>query len=119
MTVRLIATDLDGTLLDGAVVDGSGTVTARTRQALDAARAAGIHTVPVTARQPIGLRPIAEQAGFTEWALCGNGAYGVHLTTGEQLFAEELPAGVADRLHQSFVRHDGIVGFGFEPRRPR
>ena len=37
MTVRLIATDLDGTLLDGAVVDGSGTVTARTRQALDAA----------------------------------------------------------------------------------
>lgn len=98
MTVRLIATDLDGTLLDGAVVDGSGTVTARTRQALDAARAAGIHTVPVTARQPIGLRPIAEQAGFTEWALCGNGAYGVHLTTGEQLFAEELPAAVQQRL---------------------
>ena len=98
MTVRLIATDLDGTLLDRSAADGSGAVTPRTRRALDAARAACIHTVPVTARQPIGLRPIAAQAGFDEWALCGNGAYGVHLTTGERLFAEELPAAVQQEL---------------------
>ena len=93
MTPRLIATDLDGTLLDAA-----GRVSARTRAALDAARDAGIVTVPVTARQPIGLRPIAAQAGFADWALCGNGAYGVHLTTGEHLFAEEIPAGVQREL---------------------
>ncbi|GAA3937017.1 Cof-type HAD-IIB family hydrolase [Microbacterium soli] len=87
--IRLIATDLDGTLLNRA-----GTVSPRTRAALDAARDAGIVTVPVTARQPIGLRPIAAQAGFDDWALCGNGAYGVHLATGEHLFAEEIPASV-------------------------
>ena len=86
MTIRLIATDLDGTLLDS-----SPAVTPRTRAALDAARARGIHVVPVTARQPIGLRAIAADAGFDGWALCGNGAYAIHLADGRMLFAEELP----------------------------
>ena len=91
--IRLIATDLDGTLLDP-----SGHVSARTRAALDAARAAGIVVVPVTARQPIGLRAIAAEAGFDGWALCGNGAYGVHLTTHEQLFASEIAVPVQQRI---------------------
>lgn len=81
MRTRLIATDLDCTLLDSDLQ-----VSARTRAALDAARAAGIEVVPVTARQPRGLGLIAAQAGFTGWALCGNGAHGVHLGTGETLF---------------------------------
>ncbi|GAT71668.1 Cof-type HAD-IIB family hydrolase [Microbacterium hydrocarbonoxydans] len=85
--MRLIATDLDGTLLDSAAA-----VTPRTRRALDAARARGIHVVPVTARQPIGLRAIAAEAGFDDWALCGNGAYATNLADGRMLFAEELPA---------------------------
>ena len=87
MSVRLIATDLDGTLLDS-----TSSVTPRTRSALDAARARGIHVVPVTARQPIGLRAIAADAGFDGWALCSNGAYAVRLDDGRMLFAEELPA---------------------------
>lgn len=87
MSVRLIATDLDGTLLDS-----TSTVTPRTRAALDAARARGIHVVPVTARQPVGLRAIAADAGFDGWALCSNGAYAVRLDDGRMLFAEELPA---------------------------
>lgn len=81
MSIRLIATDLDGTLLDDHLQ-----VSPRTRTALDAARAAGIEVVPVTARQPMGLRVVAEQAGFTDWALCGGGAHGLHLGTGEELF---------------------------------
>ena len=104
--VRLIATDLDGTLLDN-----SGAVTARTRRALDAARAAGIMTVPVTARQPLGVRPIAEQAGFTDWALCGNGSYGVHLASGEQLFAQELAAEVQQQLAAALL--EAIPGLLF------
>lgn len=87
MTLRLIATDLDGTLLDS-----TSSVTPRTRAALNAARARGIHVVPVTARQPIGLRAIAGDADFRDWALCSNGAYATHLTDGRMLFAEELPA---------------------------
>lgn len=92
MTVRLIATDLDGTLLRDDL-----TVSARTRAALDAARAAGIVVVPVTARQPYGLRGIREQAGFADWALCSNGALALHLTTGRVLFdsAVTVPAQTA------------------------
>ena len=86
MGLRLIATDLDGTLLDS-----SAAVTPRTRRALDAARNRGIHVIPVTARQPIGLRAIAADAGFDGWALCGNGAYATNLADGRMLFAEELP----------------------------
>lgn len=86
MSLRLIATDLDGTLLDS-----TSAVTSRTRRALDAARDPGVHVIPVTARQPIGLRTIAADAAFDDWALCSNGAYAVHLSEGRMLFAEELP----------------------------
>lgn len=78
---RLIATDLDGTLLRSDL-----SVSPRTRQALDAVRAQGVFVVPVTARQPHGVKLIGQQAGFAEWALCSNGALAVHLGTGEVLF---------------------------------
>ncbi|AZI41458.1 HAD family phosphatase [Deinococcus psychrotolerans] len=115
MTIRLIATDLDGTLLRSDL-----SVSERTRRALNRARAAGIHTVPVTARQPHGVKMIAEQAGFNEYALCGNGAHGVHLGTGERLFeahvtqaaqralAEALSAQLPDVLFVS-VRDGGTT----------
>lgn len=73
MTIRLIATDLDGTLLRSDL-----SVSERTRKALDRARAAGIHTAPVVARQSHGVRMIAQAAGFDEYALCGNGPHGVY-----------------------------------------
>ena len=97
--IRLIATDLDGTLLNSAQQ-----VSPRTRAALDAARARGIRVVPVTARQPIGLQQVAAGAGFDDWALCGNGAYGVHLATGEHLFAQEIPSAVQQELAEALGR---------------
>ncbi|WP_425309392.1 HAD family hydrolase [Ammonicoccus fulvus] len=72
---RLIATDLDGTLLRSDTTVGD-----RTRQALDLVRSAGVLVVPVTARQPVGIRQVAGNAGFTDWAVCSNGAYSWHLT---------------------------------------
>lgn len=90
---RLIATDLDRTLLAS-----DGGVSARTREALDAATAAGIHVVPATARNPVGLRHLQPVLGFDRWALCSNGAFGVHLTTRELLFADEVPADVIARF---------------------
>lgn len=94
--MRLIATDLDGTLLDS-----TSSVTPRTRRALDAARDRGIHVVPVTARQPIGLRAIAAEADFRDWAVCSNGAYATHLADGRLLFAEEVPVETLRALTQA------------------
>ena len=99
MSIRLIATDLDGTLLRDPT-----TISARNRAALDAARAAGIEVVPVTARQPLGLSPVAEIAGFDGWALCGNGGQGLHLTTGEVLFSAHLEAGTQQAVAAALLK---------------
>lgn len=85
-------------------------MSARTRAALDAARTAGLHVVPVTARQPRGLRLIAEAAGFTDYALCGNGAYGVHLTTGEVLFEAHVTTAAQRALAEALAaRVPGVL----------
>ena len=93
MTLRLVATDLDGTLLRDDL-----TTSPRTRAALDEARRQGVLVVPVTARQPIGVRHIADEAGFDGWAVCSNGALGVHLTTWEVLFEEPIAVAAQQRL---------------------
>lgn len=119
MPIRLVATDIDGTLLRDDL-----SVSPRTRDALDAARAAGIQVVPVTARQPIGLRQIAEEAGFDEWAVCSNGALGVNLTSGEVLFEQTVEVAVQRRLASALeTLVDGLLfvsvrdaGEGFVPQ---
>ena len=73
----------------------------RTRRALDAARAAGIEVVPITARQPRSLGPIALAAGFDAWALCGNGAHGLHLGTKETLFEVHVTVEAQTRLAEA------------------
>jgi Cof subfamily protein (haloacid dehalogenase superfamily) len=66
---RLIATDLDGTLLRK-----DESVSERTRQALQRVRAAGATVVLVSGRPPRTLQLIAQKAGVTGLAVCSNGA---------------------------------------------
>ncbi len=68
MVLRLIATDLDGTLLRS-----DGSVSARTRAAVDAAESAGISLVIVTGRPPRWIPPIVEQIGDRGLVVCANG----------------------------------------------
>ena len=84
--VALVATDLDNTLLRS-----DKSISARTEAALRAAAEAGVRVVPVTARQRLGVLAVApvfvELAdAFGGWAVCSNGALGIHLATGERLF---------------------------------
>lgn len=66
---RLIATDLDGTLLDHR-----RELSARTVAAVTAAVAAGAEFVLVTARPPRTVAPLARRLGGRITALCANGA---------------------------------------------
>ncbi|GAB2737782.1 HAD family hydrolase [Kitasatospora kifunensis] len=66
---RLIATDLDGTLLTPAE-----TVSARTRAALATATAAGATHIIVTGRAAPWARPVFDEIGYTGIAVCGQGA---------------------------------------------
>ena len=65
----LIATDVDGTLLDD-----DERVSPRTRQAVRAAVASGVRFVLATGRPPRWIPPVVEALGFAPMAVCANGA---------------------------------------------
>lgn len=94
---RIVATDLDGTLLRS-----DGTLSGRTRSALNGAEDAGVTIVFVTARPPRRLDELAEAIGRHGIALCGNGAFVYDVTTRtvtEQYpFADSLLHELADDL---------------------
>jgi Cof subfamily protein (haloacid dehalogenase superfamily) len=67
--LRLVATDLDGTL-----VRTDGTVSDRTRRVLHAVMASGVRVVLVSGRPTHSLRSIAQAIGMSGLAICSNGA---------------------------------------------
>ena len=69
MSPALIATDIDGTLLDEREQ-----VTPRTREVIRAALDDGAHFVLATGRPPRWIRPVVDQLGFAPMAVCANGA---------------------------------------------
>ncbi len=73
--VRLVATDLDGTLLRS-----DETISIRSRNALTRLEEAGIEVVFITARPPRWMGPIAKMTGHHGVAICANGAitYDMH-----------------------------------------
>jgi hypothetical protein len=91
-TIRLIATDLDGTLLRP-----DGTVTPRARAALRAARARGLEIVPVTGRPPRGVRRL-DLGGCATLAICANGALLYDLAGDRLLDERPIPGAVVGRL---------------------
>lgn len=91
--VKMVATDLDGTLLRP-----DGTVSERTVQAVRAARQAGVHVVPVTGRPPRVTWDIVQEAGLGPLGVCSNGAALVDIAAGEVLETVTIAADVAAGL---------------------
>lgn len=77
---RLVATDLDGTLLRD-----DGTVSPRTRAALESAHAAGIEVVFVTARPPRWVGDVRHAVADHGAVICMNGALVLDVRTGDVL----------------------------------
>ena len=88
---RLIASDLDGTLLRS-----DGTVSARTSAALLRAHAAGAEIVVVTARAPWSIEELAPPA--SDVAICCNGAVIWDLRRQQPLETYPLQPAVAGRI---------------------
>ena len=97
---RLVATDLDGTIVpwDGAVTD-------RTVAALRAVEGLGVPVVFVTGRPPRWMGDVAERTGHTGVAVCANGAllYDLHSEQVVDTFplAVEIGLDVARRLRSA------------------
>lgn len=120
--LRMIATDLDGTLLRS-----DGSVSPRTSDALDRARAAGLHIAFVSARPPRTLALIANSLNLTGLAICSNGAILYDLEADEILTNERLPVEVAKYLIETLKRSEPTASFaaeyghkvGYEPMFPQ
>lgn len=98
---RLVATDLDGTLLRP-----DGTVSPRTAAALVRAAEAGVEVVFVTARPPRWLSELANHVAGHGVAICANGAAVLEVGTGRVLaergMSRELVGRVADRVRTAW-----------------
>jgi Cof subfamily protein (haloacid dehalogenase superfamily) len=88
--IRLIALDLDGTLLDSGK-----RLSARNRAALEAAAAKGVHIVPTTGRF-FGMMPEAiRELPFVRYAITVNGAQVYDRGTDAALARAEIPVATA------------------------
>ncbi|TDC62509.1 HAD family phosphatase [Actinomadura sp. GC306] len=83
---RVIATDLDGT-----IVRSDGTISERTVAALARVERAGATLVMVTGRPPRWMKQIAEAVDHHGVAICANGAVLYDLHTETVLRTEEIP----------------------------
>src|SRR5436309_6973709 len=119
MAPRVVATDLDGT-----IVRSDGTISERTRNALAAAEAAGALVVLVTGRPPRWLGGVADATGHHGVAVCANGAlvYDLHREQVVQSFplAVDMAREVVARLRAAipgigFAVESLDTGFGHEP----
>ncbi|MBR1659427.1 MAG: HAD hydrolase family protein, partial [Oscillospiraceae bacterium] len=84
--MRLIALDLDGTLLNSAKE-----LTPRNRAALEAAAAAGIEIVPSTGRFYLGIPEAVRALPFVRYAITINGAQVWDIRGERSLYASDVP----------------------------
>lgn len=116
--MALVATDLDGTLLDAA-----SRVTPRAAKAVAAARAGGIHVVPVTGRPPQAIWTVLDGVDIGPYAVCSNGAVTVEVATrrvvAEATLAADIARGIVGRIREELpgIRFatDNLDRFCYEP----
>ena len=116
---RLVASDLDGTLVRGDL-----SVSARTREILARVEESGTLFVMVTGRPPRWMAQVADQTGHRGLAVCANGAIVYDLHTERVVRSSTIDADAAGQVVAalreavpgiSFAVEKGEHGFGREP----
>ncbi|HET7499394.1 MAG TPA: HAD-IIB family hydrolase [Kofleriaceae bacterium] len=108
MTYRLLALDLDGTLLraDQRVDD-------RDVAAIAELQAAGVTVTIVTGRLHSGATGAARACAIEGAIACVEGSHLVEVGTGRTLFHHGMPEEVAARVRHAFLEH-GLTSFVFD-----
>lgn len=107
-SIRLLATDIDGTLLNPQFQISEGDL-----MALRQAHAAGIEIVLVTGRRHSFAMPIAKQLGFDLWLISSNGAVTRSLT-GETFHRDLMPAQTCRQLCDAMQEFRGNTVLTFD-----
>jgi hypothetical protein len=98
--IKLIAIDIDGTLLTP-----EGQITARTRAAIRAARQAGVIVTLATARRYGGVRAVAEALGLALPLIVYDGTLTVNHPSRAILASQTLDPVIARQIIEIFRRH--------------
>jgi Cof subfamily protein (haloacid dehalogenase superfamily) len=106
--IRLLATDIDGTLLNPQFQISDGDLAALRR-----AHAAGIEVVLVTGRRHTFALPIARQLGFDLWLISSNGAVTRSLS-GETFHCDLMPAELCLKLCRAMKEFRGNTVITFD-----
>ncbi len=106
--IRLLAIDIDGTLLDPQFQVSEANLAALRR-----AHDAGVEVVLVTGRRHMFALPIAQALGFELWLISSNGAV-TKSTTGEHLHTELLPAATTRKLIAGMAEFRGNAVLTFD-----
>ena len=107
-SIRLLATDIDGTLLNPQFQISAGDMAALRR-----AHAAGIEIVLVTGRRHSFALPIAKQLGFDLWLISSNGAVTRSLS-GETFHRDMMPAATCRQLCGAMQQFRGNTVLTFD-----
>jgi Cof subfamily protein (haloacid dehalogenase superfamily) len=108
--IRLIAIDIDGTLLDSKVE-----ISLANLNALRRAHEGGVEVVLVTGRRHKFALPVAQSLGFDLWLISSNGAV-TRSTRGELFHQDLLPRTTALKLcrHMQAFRNHTVLTFDRE-----
>lgn len=107
---RVLATDLDGTLLRPDLTIGD-----TTRRAIALAAGSDVRLVFVTGRPPRWMRAVAVETGHTGTAICANGAVLLDLTDEQVLARTTIDMAAAARVaHGLRERYGDAVHFAIE-----
>lgn len=108
LPIRLIAADIDGTLLNPQFQISNADL-----KALQRAHEMGIEVILVTGRRHTFALPIAQQLGFDLWLISSNGAITRSLT-GDTFHRDMLPAATALKLCNAMREFRGNTVLTFD-----
>jgi Cof subfamily protein (haloacid dehalogenase superfamily) len=107
-SIRLLATDIDGTLLNPQFQISAGDL-----EALRRAHAAGIEIVVVTGRRHAFAMPIVQQLGIDVWLISSNGAV-TRSMAGDTFHRDMMPAETCRRLCTAMQQFRGNTVLTFD-----
>src|SRR5207253_7945685 len=108
LPIRLLAVDIDGTLLNPQFQVAEADLAA-----LERARETGIEVILVTGRRHTFALPIAQSLGFDLWVISSNGAITRSLS-GETFHRDFLPATTALQLCSAMKEFRGNMVLTFD-----
>ena len=107
--IRLVACDLDGTL-----VSPERTITDRTVEAVSAVQAAGAIVALVTGRPPRFVGDVPERSGAAGPVICSNGAVVFDPVTASVVSAKAIPGEILTRVVAAARKEVPRIAFGVE-----